>query len=250
MLSYFTPWPVHEDWYLDTVPPGHFTFSFDNRDLLLWYDSLVSEAVLRIDQPILSIGEGLQFSCYINNDGLTQFDATNVLKPFEEGMDVLIRYVLDTESWVAGPSLDYGSQVSILLADLMLKHRKDKPRRLTAGEIVAQPLDPGRAVVHVCVPEGMIRLLQVEDCNDPDTGDLKARRLFVYSAPSDGPDPRAHGGALVVDSSGARSYTPDVIEGRFDPPLTGDGVPVLFHDLAPRLWADGGPIDTLPEPQF
>lgn len=248
MLSYFSPWPVHAQWYRDTVPPGHYTFAFAERDLILWHDAHFSTFVLRPGQAKVSEGAGLHLRCYINADGLTQFDATNERAPFEDGTDILVRYVLDTETWVAGPSLSYGSQVSVLLADLMLHHRTDQPERISDGEVIAQSLDSERAVIHVAQPVGIVRLIQLADLRDPSTGRATARRFHVVEAPLDGPRPFASGGALVVGDDGARMYAPDVTRARYTPPLTGADIPELFHELAPRLWADGEPIDTFPEP--
>ncbi|VEI13563.1 hypothetical protein [Trueperella bialowiezensis] len=239
MLSYFSPWPVHPEWYRDTVPPGHFTFAFPERDLVLWYDVHFSTAVLRIGQPNIDDAGGLQFRCYTNADGLTQFDATNKLVPFEEGSDIVVRYVLDTESWVAGPSLDYGSQISVLLADLMLKHRTDRPATIGPGAVRLQGLDGERFVAHVGLPGGVLRLLHVAD-DGAQPGGSGARLFQVVEAPLDGPHAHA-GGALVVAENGVRMYVPDVSRGRFTPPLTGDAVPHVFHELAPILWAGMDP---------
>lgn len=239
MLSYFTPWPVHPDWHIDTVPPGVFTFDFDDRSLHMWTEPLFSDAVLRVGQPNVDTGEGLSFTCFTNSDGLTQFDAVNRLAPFEDGQEIIMRYVLETEAWIAGPGLGHGSQVAVLLADMMSKHRKDQPRRLARDEIAVDAIGSDHAAVHVCLSDGVIRFLHVADQAD---GEASARRFQVIDAPLDGPYWWQVGGAIVVDERGVQLYQPNVAAGEFSPALTGDDVPGLFHDLAATLWNDGEPL--------
>lgn len=248
MLSYFTPWPVHPEWHLDTVPPGAFTFDVDERTLHMWTEPLFSERVLQIGQSNTDTSEGLNFRCFTNADALTQFDATYWLEPFENGSDIIMRYVLDTEAWIAGPSLGHGSRVAVLLADLMLRHRKDRPRRLALNEVAVEPFGSDQAVVHVCQPDGVIRLIHVADETNPETKSAVARRFQIITAPLDGPHWGRPDGSIVVDARGVRFYEPNVEAGRFVCPLMADDVPRVFHDLAAMLWNDGEPIgypDTL-----
>ncbi|MDP9806556.1 hypothetical protein J2S70_001138 [Trueperella bonasi] len=238
MLSYFTSWPVHPEWYLDTVPPGTFTFNFDNRAFHMWAEPLFTEEILRIGQPNVDTGEGFIFTCYTNADGLTQFDAAFRLEPFEDGSELIMRYVLDTETWIAGPTLGHGSQVAVLLADMLARHHKDKPRALAVGEVAIETFGADHVVVHVCLPDSVMRLIHVGDHVEAESGTVFARRFQVVRAHLDGPLGEA-GGSLVVDDQGVRKYCPDVDTGQYMRPRLGEEVPQLLRDLAPRLWNGG-----------
>ncbi|MGV9189455.1 hypothetical protein ACTOVN_07555 [Arcanobacterium canis] len=252
----FQPWPVSPDAQRQEFPPGmfHMLSPESDRAAVFWYDSNVcAELVPWMD--IAKPYEGLTLSVFLNEDDEQQFSATFFYEPFDEIDSLpLARYLIEKEEWVErGPADNPYMPIVERLAGALSSIRTEEPEVLPVGDVLVHNLGDGSSVIHACIGDAMLRLVQIENVctvdddaiadDDAEFHERTVGKVFnVLTALNSGPRWWTYGGRLLVGED-LLVYTPDVQASKFHVPLTGDDIPEVIRSLVPMLWNAGEPIE-------
>ncbi|MFC5280906.1 hypothetical protein ACFPGO_03335 [Arcanobacterium canis] len=139
------------------------------------------------------------------------------------------------------------------LAGALSSIRTEEPEVLPVGDVLVHNLGDGSSVIHACIGDAMLRLVQIENVctvdddaiadDDAEFHERTVGKVFnVLTALNSGPRWWTYGGRLLVGED-LLVYTPDVQASKFHVPLTGDDIPEVIRSLVPMLWNAGEPIE-------